>query len=70
MAMTKRDRAEAFNSLLTTFNYVVCDPERVGDTGVVQDSLWMQQHPDLIGEFMAFMQAFRAEIEQRFEEQG
>lgn len=70
MPITKRQRAEEFTDLLSTFNFIVRDPDRDGDTGDVQDNEWMQQHPDLLGEFMVFMDAFRAEIEQRFEEQG
>lgn len=37
--------------------------------GEVTENRWMQQHPDLLGEFQVFMKAFLAEVEQRFEEE-
>lgn len=69
--MTRKQRAEEFTDLLGSLHYFMGydgDPARAQD-GKVPSNRWMQLHPDLLSEFMAFMTAFGAEVEQRYEEE-
>lgn len=70
MAMTKRERAEAFTTLSSAFESIVGGPNPGDYAGLFATNEWIQTHPDLLTEFMAFMKALQAEVDQRFEETG